>query len=317
MGLVGFEDRAARASVASVSRLAAAAFVACGLAAAAPRASAQPTLGYEAESVTRTSSGASTTVYSDGAASAGSWVRLNANGIGDRVDFTLPDVPAGSYKVTLRFKANANRGIVNLIVDGTQLGGGLDQQSEAFFTETTFGRVTFPTAGDHVIRMAVIGRNSLATSYALSADSFLLEPSEPPPPTVVVEVEASNPVGGGATASTASDPNASGRVLQFLNADGAGDTLTFTTPVLAAGSYLVKFRYKTNRTRGKHTFTLAGMELGTFDQYSSSPGYVEVTLPYLLIDSPNAHTIELKVTGKSRASSGYILSADRILYIGQ
>jgi hypothetical protein len=233
------------------------------------------------------------------------------------MDFTLSGVPAGAYQISLRFKANFNRGIVNLVVDGTQLGTGLSQESPVIFTDWAAGRVNFPTDGDHVISLAVLGRNSTATSYQLSADAFILEPSAPPAPTVVVEAENASPVGNGASASTAAVSGASGGVLQFLNADGVGDSLTLTTPLLAAGPYLVKFRYRTNTTRGKHRFTLAGMDLATIDQYAPSPGFVEVTLPYLRLDIPAVLTIQLTVTGKNGASSGHIISADSLTFFGQ
>jgi hypothetical protein len=284
---------------------------------AGPAEPAQAALTFEAESMPRATEGASAILQAEAAASGGYWVALRADDVGDAVDFITPEVPAGSYKVTLRFKADERRGEANLFVDGTQLGFGINQRSTAFFTEYTFGRVTFPTTLPHILRLEVLGRDSGSRSYTLSADSFTLEPSEPPPPTVVVEAEDAAPVGTGATASTAPDPNASGGVLQFLNADGVGDRLTLTTPQIAAGNYLVKLRYKTNRTRGRHRFTLSGLDFGTFDQYASRPGYVEITLPYLVMDVANSHTIHLDVTGKNRASSGYTLSIDRITFIGQ
>jgi len=293
------------------------ALVVCGILASAALASAQATLLYEAESLPRTSSGASTAVQVDSAASGGQWVLLNGNSVGDHMDLKLSGVPAGAYKVSLRFKANFNRGMVNLLVDGTQLGPGLNQESPPFFTDWFAGRVNFPTDGDHVIRVAVLGRSSTATSYQLSADAFIFEPSAPPAPTVVVEAENASPVGSGASASTAAVSGASGGVLQFLNGDGIGDSLTLTTPVLDAGPYLVKFRYRTNTTRAKHRFTLAGMDLATIDQYAPSPGFVEVTLPYLVMDIPAALTLQLTVTGKNGASSGHIISADSFTFVGQ
>src|SRR5687768_7183619 len=137
--------------------------VTCGLWGSAASASAQ--LLFEAESLARTSSGASTSVQVDSAASAGQWISLNANSVGDRVDFTVPDVPAGAYSVILRFKSNLNRGQLNLIIDGTQLGGGIDQYSSVGYNDWTAGRVNFTTTGSHVFRLAVIGKTSLSDSY--------------------------------------------------------------------------------------------------------------------------------------------------------
>src|SRR5579862_331963 len=69
---------------------------------------------------------------------------------------------------------------------------------------------------------------------------------------ITLEVESMSPVGSGATVSTSNDANASGGVIEFLNATAANQTMTLTTPSVAAGTYQVQFRYKTNTTRGQH-----------------------------------------------------------------
>jgi hypothetical protein len=232
------------------------------------------------------------------------------------MSFTVPSVPAGSYSVVLRFKSNENRGTMNLVVDGTQLGGGINQRSSPGYNDWTAGRVNFPTTGDHVFSLVVIGRDSGASSYRLSADAFRLEPSEAPAPTVVVEAEDAGAVGSGATVSTASVAGASGGVVQFLNGNSVGDSMTLTTPVIAPGPYLVKFRYRTNSTRAKHTLDVSG-NVVNIDQYASGTQFVEITLPYMFMDIAASHTIVLTVTGKNSASSGYIVSADSITFIGQ
>jgi PKD repeat protein len=51
----------------------------------------------------------------------------------------------------------------------------LDQHSSGqTYPTTTFGNVTFSSAGNHTVRLTVIGKNSASSSYQLSADKFTL-----------------------------------------------------------------------------------------------------------------------------------------------
>lgn len=139
-----------------------------------------------------------------------------------------------------------------------------------------------------------------------------------PPPTYNFEAESMSPTGSGATVSTANDTSASGGVLQFLNSDGVGDYIQFTTPSMAAGTYQVKLRYKSNTSRGQHNVTIDSTQVGgTVDQYASTQGYIEVTLGNRTFSSSGTHTIRMTVTGRNASATNYILSADRFTFVGQ
>jgi hypothetical protein len=134
-----------------------------------------PTVAFEAENLTRTSSGATTTLQTDSLASGGQWVSLDSTAAGQYVEYTTPSIAAGTYSVQIAYKAYTTRGILNLKVDGTQIGGTVDQYaSPSTYTSSTFGNVTFATAGTHVIRLTVTGKNASSTNYILSADKFTL-----------------------------------------------------------------------------------------------------------------------------------------------
>lgn len=133
-------------------------------------------LSWEAEALTRTTAGASASVQTDAAASGGKWVQLQVDSIGDHVDFVVPNVPAGTYRVNLRYKTNKNRGVMTLKIDGTQLGGTLDQHATtASYASHAFGTLTFANIGNHTLRLTVTGKASGATDYDLSADSFTFD----------------------------------------------------------------------------------------------------------------------------------------------
>ncbi len=134
-----------------------------------------PTLNFEAESLSYTGSGATTSVQTDTNSSGGKWVELAGNSTGDHIDFTVPNVPAGTYQLKMEWKGNNTRGILQLSVDGTNLGSTLDQYASGqTYPTTTFGNVTFSTTGNHDVRLTVTGKNSKSSSYQLSADKFTL-----------------------------------------------------------------------------------------------------------------------------------------------
>jgi len=73
----------------------------------------------------------------------------------------------------MEWKGNNNRGILQLAVDGTNLGPTLDQYASGqTYPTTTFGNVTFSATGNHTVRLTVTGKNSKSSGEILSADKF-------------------------------------------------------------------------------------------------------------------------------------------------
>jgi poly(beta-D-mannuronate) lyase len=174
-----------------------------------------PALTFEAENLAFANTGASTTVSTETAATGGSfasnskYVSLNADGIpappnGEFIDFTLPNVPRGTYDLLMRYKSNStSRGIARISVDNVVLGDDLNEMNASAFREPTIGTVKL-AAGNHVIRLTVVGRSATATSYAVNADRFVLVPDSTEP--VIAGLpdltrEASGPAGAVATYS--------------------------------------------------------------------------------------------------------------------
>ena len=135
---------------------------------------------------------------------------------------------------------------------------------------------------------------------------------------ITMEAENMSPVGTGATVSISDDANASGGVLEFLNSTAVGQTITFTTPSVPAGTYQVQLRYKTNKTRGQHNVKIDGTQVGgTTDQYSTSQVYLTTTLGNVTFATAATHTITMTVTGKNSAATAYYLTADKFTFVGQ
>ncbi len=137
---------------------------------------APTTLRFEAESLTRTSSGATTATQSDTNTSAGVWIALQADGTGDSMTFTVPVTTAGTYEIRLRYKAHSSRGILNLRANGTIVGSTLDQYAaNTAYPERVFGNAAF-TSGNNSIQLTVTGRNGSSGAHTLSADVITLVP---------------------------------------------------------------------------------------------------------------------------------------------
>ncbi len=130
------------------------------------------TLSWEAEALTFVASGAPTSFHSDGRTSGGRWLALEANSVGDWIEFTTPHLPAGTYRIHLSYKSNWNRGRLAFRLDGSVIGSQDQYASAAGYPTRIFAPVTFATAGAHKIRLTVTGRNSGSGGYLLSADKI-------------------------------------------------------------------------------------------------------------------------------------------------
>jgi hypothetical protein len=136
---------------------------------------------------------------------------------GEWIEFKLPAVPPGSYNLVLRYKSHpTNRAIMSLSVDGTPLGGTLDQRSSpATFPSRDFGAVRFTAAGDHYVRLTVTGKSNTTGPWNLTADVITLVPDAIPPvvaPMPDLTAEATGPAGAVVTFTGTATDNRDGPV---------------------------------------------------------------------------------------------------------
>ena len=132
------------------------------------------TTGYEAESLVRTASGVGSKVTSDAAASGGKYVEFNGTAAtGAWIEFTLPNVAAGSYDLKFLFKSNNNRGIIQASIDGTNQGSTCNEYAAtaAFKVSCSLGNKAL-TAGNHKIRFTVTGKSSSSAGYQMVVDQI-------------------------------------------------------------------------------------------------------------------------------------------------
>lgn len=146
-----------------------------------PRIPGPPVVAeFEAEDLTYTTGGAvaSVVAQTDGA-SGGEWVLLTADGDGDWIEFTLPQIAAGSYTVKLVYKRHSARGAASVAApSGTVIGPGLDMYSASTgYVTRTLGTLVATTSGDQTLRFTVTGKNGAASTRHLSFDAIVLEAS--------------------------------------------------------------------------------------------------------------------------------------------
>ena len=270
---------------------------------------------FEAEALTRTSSGATTSVESDSPASGGQWVKLNSTAAGQYVQYTTPSIPAGTYQLQYRYKTSTARGRHNVTLDGTAIGSTVDEYAagSSVYVAVTLGTRTFSSSGTHTIRLTVAGANSSSTGFLVGSDCFTFVPTAS---TVTLEAESLARTSSGATTSVESDSPASGGQWVKLNSTAAGQYVQYTTPSIPAGTYQLQYRYKTSTARGRHNVTLDGTAIGsTVDEYAAgSSVYVAVTLGTRTFSSSGTHTIRLTVSGANSSSTGFLLGSDRFVF---
>jgi hypothetical protein len=131
----------------------------------------------EAESMSVSSSGATTTVVNDSNASNGQYVQLNATATGQYMKFTTPTLPPGTYNVWLRYCRQPNNGIVGFMVDSTNMAGAGENGTAGQYAEANRGSVTFTTAGTHTLTFTVVG--TATTGYAVNADRVVFQQTSP------------------------------------------------------------------------------------------------------------------------------------------
>lgn len=246
---------------------------------------------FEAESVSRTVSGATASVGADASASGGSLVYFSADAAGDYIEYTLPSIAAGIYQIKLRYKAHPNRGQHTLAANGIQIGGTLDQYvASAAFLEHTFGNATFTSSGNQVIRLSCTGKNAAAGAFTISADAITITPQSTTPAKLTVP--------GGSVTASADDGNVPANTVDAnlatrwsANGDGQwirfdlGSTKTVTQVKIAfynGDTRTSTFDVQTSpdgstwTTRGSFTSSGTSTALETFNSTDASARYVRI-----------------------------------------
>jgi Legume lectin domain len=103
---------------------------------------------------------------------------LDSTAVGDNVTFTVNVPTAGTYDVKIAYKEYAPRGILQTAVNGTNLGGPVDEflASGDGYNTSDLGVLNFATVGNYSFKFTVVGHNAASSGYNLSFGAFTLTP---------------------------------------------------------------------------------------------------------------------------------------------
>jgi polygalacturonase len=131
------------------------------------------TFNFEAASMSPVGTGATVSTSNDPNVTGGLLEFLNSTAVGQSITLTTPVIPAGTYQVQFRYKTNTSRAQHNVVIDGSQVGGTIDQYATtSTYPTATLGTVTFASAATHTIVLTVTGKDSAATHFYICADKF-------------------------------------------------------------------------------------------------------------------------------------------------
>ena len=108
----------------------------------------------------------------------GTGILFSSGKVGDNLSFTLNVPTAGTYDVKVSMKTTTSRGIMQLSVNGTNVGSPADTYSNTTGSYAVFdlGLVTIATPGAQTFKFTVTGKNSASSGYILCFDDITLTP---------------------------------------------------------------------------------------------------------------------------------------------
>lgn len=277
-------------------------------------------LAWEAENLAF-SANVQTFVDQDPNFSNGSSVRAVGTGLGSYCEWTLPNVPAGNYNVTLIYKTLNTRGIVQMSLDGVNQGGAVDMfNNNGLFQQTAaVGAKTFSSTGNKFLRLTIVGQNSASSGFGMNIDKFILTPVTTTLPTTLVLETESLALISNVTTLVESDAAYSNGQSTKIFGTGAGSYAEWTLPNVPAGNYAVTVYYKSQGSRATVQGTLDGINQGsTLDMYAASDAWQVVgNLGTKNFGAAGNKLFRLTVTGKNASSSNYYMHIDKIILTPQ
>jgi hypothetical protein len=114
--------------------------------------------------------GDTNTLITDAAASAGQYVKFNANAVNDSVQTGISVTTAGTYNVKLQAKKFTSRGTADLYVNNNRIGS-WDQYGTSAFAEKDLGNIAL-LSGSNTFKWVITGKNASSTGYDYTFDKI-------------------------------------------------------------------------------------------------------------------------------------------------
>ncbi len=264
---------------------------------------------YEVENLTYSSGGANTVL-----GGTGDRINLIADSVGDWVEFTLPNVAAGTYDIEVDIIKFLNAGQAQLTVDGTNQSTIKDWYTNSATTDPfDAGSITFATTGNKTFRFTVTGKNAASTGFKLGFDKITLTAgSGGATPGGTFEAENLSYVGIGGPPNVNPANNAVG--MGTNQANSINDIIEFTIPNIAAGTYTLKADIITFGNGGLGQPKYNGANVGAVTDWWNGAGTPDpFTAGTINVGTTGDVVIQFQVTGKSAGSTGYKIMIDKII----
>ncbi len=133
-------------------------------------------VAFEAENLARTTSSVGSKTTRESGASGDAYVEFSRTAAkGAWIEFTMPNVAAGTYDLKFLYKSNSNRGIIQASVDGVNQGATCNEYASrpGYRVACSLGTKML-TAGNHRIRFTVVGKYYRSSGYQLVVDQISL-----------------------------------------------------------------------------------------------------------------------------------------------
>lgn len=242
---------------------------------------------------------------------------FNANAAGQYITYTVSVLRKGIYRVLVGVQTKANKGKFQLTIDGVKQGQVQDEYSSTVgYSYRELGTVAFSTAGNKAFTFTVTGRNANSTGYTLAFDYVHLVPTLREE-TESLKVQSITPSPSGYTSAgwhgVFNAAAASGGAGTYFNSNAAGNYITYTVPVVKAGTYRVRVGVQTKPNKGKFQLAINGLNVGQpQDEYDPSVTYGVRDLGMVTFSASGNYAFKFTVTGKNASSTGYTLAFDYI-----
>lgn len=237
---------------------------------------------FEAEEIASSSASKTVSVINEDPLSGGAGEFFEATAVNDYITYTLPDVPAGTYWVTVGVKRFTNRGRFQLDIGGADQGA--QQCLYAYgpsYGVCDLGLKTFTTTGNKTFTFTVTGKSSSSSGYPLFIDFICLTENGwgGEPPIIVDNADSTGVTRAGTWSGSTSAPGYHASGYQHDGNTGKGSkSIRFTPTLPSAGYYDVFARWTSDANRASNvpvTVTHAtGSDGLVLDQRSNGGAWV-------------------------------------------
>ena len=222
--------------------------------------------------------------------------------VDDFIEYTVNIPSGGTFPVNIGVSEGPVRAKWQLSIDGSNVGGTFDAYDSDFkVTDWAAGSRSF-TAGDHVFRFTIVGKNSLATKWNVGFDYIKVGSQK-------FEAEQLD-VFDSAHPDTRSSANWSGGKYSFVGTCVLNDFIEYTINVPNTANYSIKVGSSDGQVRAIWQCSVDGNNVGApHDAYSTSFAVNKVNIGSKTL-AAGEHKLRFTIVGKNPSASEWNIGFD-------